>query len=155
MPVRDATPDDLGEICAMVRELAEFEQAADEVSFATDDLRASLFGPDAVAAALVDEARTGGPVVGMAVWFRTFSTWLGRSGIWLEDLWVRPEHRRRGLGSELLDELSRRTDGRVEWSVLDWNDGAAAFYRRSGGHPVTGWTRWRLEPRQPGREPGR
>jgi GNAT superfamily N-acetyltransferase len=85
-------------------------------------------------------------VVGFALWFRTFSTFLGRPGIWLEDLYVRPEHRKRGHGLALLQELRRRTDGRVEWLVLDWNEPALAFYRSLGAAPVEGWTTYRLPP---------
>jgi GNAT superfamily N-acetyltransferase len=153
MTVRDATPDDLTEIGAMIRELADFERSADEVTFDPDDLRLHLFGPDPVAHALIatvpaaGQAGTDGEVVaGMALWFRTFSTWVGRPGIWLEDLIVRPAHRRSGLASELLAGLRARTDGRVEWQVLDWNEGAISFYDGLGAIPVSGWTRYRLDP---------
>ncbi|HET9692062.1 MAG TPA: GNAT family N-acetyltransferase [Acidimicrobiales bacterium] len=147
MPVRNATPDDVDELVAMVRELAEFERAVEEAVCSPDDLRRHLFSPGAVASALVATPDgSPGEVAGMAIWYRTFSTWEGRSGIWLEDLFVRPAHRRGGLARALLDELRARTDGRVEWSVLDWNTPAIAFYDGLGAAPVPGWTRYRWLP---------
>lgn len=147
MPVRAATEDDLDEICAMVHELAEFEQAPDEVALDPEDLRRHVFGPDPVAHVFIayvedDPARA----AGMAVWYRTYSTWVGRPGVWLEDLFVRPEYRRLGLARQLLDALADRTEGRVEWSVLDWNEGAIAFYDGLGAAPVPGWSRYRWTP---------
>jgi GNAT superfamily N-acetyltransferase len=79
----------------------------------------------------------------MALWFRTFSTFLGVPGIWLEDLFVRPAFRGRGLGRALLEDLFERSPGRVEWAVLDWNEPSIAFYRSLGAEPVDGWTRYR------------
>jgi GNAT superfamily N-acetyltransferase len=151
--VRDATSADLGEIAIMIRELAVFEEAAAEVAFDPDDLARHLFGPDPAARVLLatvppagGEAGDGDVVAGMAVWFRTFSTWVGRPGIWLEDLFVRPQYRRLGLATELLTALAGRTDGRLEWQVLDWNRDAVAFYAGLGAAPVAGWTRYRLDP---------
>jgi GNAT superfamily N-acetyltransferase len=150
MTVRDANPTDLDQIGTMIRELADFEESADEVLFASADLERHLFGPDPAAHVLI--ATVGPPgrevIAGMALWFRTFSTWVGRPGVWLEDLYVRPEHRRLGLASELLAGLAARTDGRVEWQVLDWNRGAVDFYERIGATPVAGWIRYRLDPGQ-------
>ena len=142
MPIRDATAEDLDEIAAMIRELATYEQAADEATFALDDLATHLFGPDPAAHVLI-ATTDAGQVAGMALWFRTFSTWVGRPGIWLEDLFVRPEHRGSGLGQALLDALRARTDDRVEWNVLDWNESAIGFYRSIGAESVDGWTRYR------------
>jgi GNAT superfamily N-acetyltransferase len=88
-----------------------------------------------------------GAVAGFALYYRTFSTWLGRDGVWLEDLFVRPHFRRHGLGRELLDALRTRTAGRIEWAVLDWNAPAQDFYREVGAAPVDGWTIWRWLPR--------
>jgi GNAT superfamily N-acetyltransferase len=85
-------------------------------------------------------------MAGFALWFRTFSTFLGRSGIWLEDLFVRPEHRGRGLGKELITHLRTLTTGRVEWAVLDWNDPAIGFYQGLGAAPLDGWTTYRWSP---------
>ena len=145
--VRVAVPEDLAEIEAMIVELAEFEQAPDEVAFDHDVLAEHLFGPDPAAGVLIATADDRpGEVAGMAVWFRTFSTWLGRPGIYLEDLFVRPEFRRLGLARQLLDALAERSGGRVEWSVLDWNSDAIAFYDRLGADPVDGWTRYRWLP---------
>ena len=136
---------DLPEILAMVRELAAYEREPDAVVLDPDEFAAHVFGTDAVARAFVAEAPDG-RVAGFAIWFRTFSTWLGTSGIWLEDLYVRPEFRRFGLGRALLAELRTRTTGRVEWAVLDWNEPAHAFYRSLGAAPQADWTTWRWPP---------
>jgi GNAT superfamily N-acetyltransferase len=142
--VREAIPGDLDEILAMVRELAEYEHEPAAVVFDRDEFERNLFGADPVARVLivVDD----GAVAGMALYYRTFSTWLGREGIWLEDLFVRPQFRRHGYGRLLLDELRARTGGRVEWAVLDWNESAHEFYRALGAAPVDGWTIWRWPP---------
>jgi GNAT superfamily N-acetyltransferase len=144
--VRDAVPDDVDEICALIVELAEYEQAPDEVRFDRDEVRRHLFGPAPAAHVLIAEAEDG-TCAGMALFFRTFSTWEGRPGLWLEDLFVRPAHRKAGHGRALLDAVRARTDGRVEWAVLDWNRLAIDFYDSLGARPVDGWTRYRWEPR--------
>ena len=136
-------PDDLDEICALIVELAIYEQAPDEVAFERDEVGRHLFGPDAVAHALIAED-DGGACVGMALWYRTFSTWVGRPGIWLEDLFVRPDHRGGGHGRALIDAVRARTDGRVEWAVLDWNEPSIAFYRKLGAFAKDEWTIYRL-----------
>ena len=145
MPIRPATPADVDEIGALIRELAAYEQLEHEVRFTRDELAAHLFGPtpSARVTMAVDDD---GAVVGFALWFVTYSTFLGRSGIWLEDLFVRPEHRGRGFGVALLRDLRERTDGRVEWMVLDWNTPSIEFYDRLGARPVTGWTTYRWSP---------
>ncbi|MFC0037490.1 GNAT family N-acetyltransferase [Actinomadura rayongensis] len=144
--IREATPDDVPLVLRLVHELAAYERAPHEVRATEDDLRAHLFGPDAAASALIAE-RDGEPV-GFAIWFRTFSTWLGRPGIHLEDLFVRPEARGGGHGRALLLELARiaveRGYGRVEWSVLDWNAPAIGFYEALGARPQDEWTVYRL-----------
>jgi GNAT superfamily N-acetyltransferase len=145
MPVRDAVPEDLPEILTLVRELATYEREPDAVVFEPDEFASHVFGPDAVARVLIAETPDG-TVAGFAVWFRTFSTWLGRSGIWLEDLFVRSEYRRFGLGRALLETLRSRTTGRIEWSVLDWNTPAQDFYRDIGASPQDEWTTWRWPP---------
>jgi GNAT superfamily N-acetyltransferase len=145
VPVRPARPSDLSEILALVRELADYEEMADEVVLRPEQLEAALFGREPVAHVLVAEA-DGGEVAGMALWFPTFSTFLGQPGIWLEDLFVRPAHRRRGHGRALLAELRSMTDGRVEWDVLDWNTPAQEFYDQLGAAPMDGWTRYRWSP---------
>ena len=139
--IRTAVLEDLDEILALVRELAEFEQLADEVVFDADEFAAHLFGDEAVAAVLI--AEVDGRVAGMALWFPTFSTFLGQAGIWLEDLFVRPEFRGDGIATALLHQLRSMTTGRVEWSVLDWNERAIAFYRNLGARPLDGWTTYR------------
>jgi len=142
MAVRDAVPGDLPVIAALIRELADYERLAHEVVFDERELQGWLFGNEPAARVLVaidgdDE------IVGMALYHGTFSTFLGRPGIWLEDLFVRPAARGRGHGRDLLAELMRRTPGRLEWAVLDWNEPAIAFYRQLGAAPVDGWARWR------------
>lgn len=149
MTIRDATPGDLDEILDLVRELAEYEREPDAVVFDADEFAGHLFGTDAVACALIavhdgeGDDSDGGAVAGMALYYRTFSTWLGRDGIWLEDLFVRPEFRRHGYGRALLEALRARTAGRVEWAVLDWNASAHDFYRAIGADAIEGWSIWR------------
>ncbi len=146
MAVREAEPGDLPEIAALIRELAEYEELAGEVSWSDPDaLRPHLFGAEAVAKVLLATG-DGGEVAGFALWFPTFSTFLARPGIWLEDLFVRPDFRRQGHARELFGALGALTRGRVEWSVLDWNQPAQRFYRSLGAGPVGGWTTWRLAP---------
>lgn len=144
MPVRDAEPADLPEIASLIRELAHYERLEHEVRLDEDELGHHLFGLEPAAHVLL--ALEGDATVGFALWFRTFSTFLGRPGIWLEDLFVRPEHRRRGHGVALVQALRGRTDGRVEWAVLDWNEPAIGFYRALGASPVEGWTTYRWPP---------
>lgn len=147
MPVRDATPDDAEALHQMVVELAEFEQATDEVRMTAEGLRAHLGAEvPGVRALLAHPDGRPDEAAGMALWYPTFSTWVGEPGIWLEDLYVRPAHRRAGHARALLDALAARTPGRVEWAVLDWNDGAIAFYDGLGAVPVPGWTRYRWVP---------
>jgi GNAT superfamily N-acetyltransferase len=140
--VRPAGPADVPEILAMIHELAAYEELADQVVCTEEDLQRALFGPEAVVTVTlaVDDR---GAVAGHALWFRTFSTFLGRTGIWLEDLYVRPAHRRHGVARELLEHLRSATTGRVEWDVLDWNAPAIALYDRLGARPLEGWTTYR------------
>jgi len=140
--IRPAVEADVPELVAMIRELAEYEQLADQVVITEDDLVATLFGPDPIAHDSVIEDGNGG-LAGHALWYRTFSTFLGKSGIWLEDLYVRPGHRRQGLASALLAHLREQTDGRLEWEVLEWNAPAVDFYQRLGARPMAGWTKYR------------
>ena len=153
--VREATPDDVPAILRLIQELADYERAPDAVEATEQHLRTALFPADPGAArshALVAEAAgaDGVPqVVGMAVWYVTFSTWLGRHGVWLEDLFVRPEHRGSGLGTALLARLAQlcveRDYGRLEWWVLNWNEPSIGFYRSLGAVPQDEWTVFRLD----------
>jgi GNAT superfamily N-acetyltransferase len=140
--IRPATEDDLPALLAMVNELAEFESLSDQCVCTEEDLRLVLFGPEAHVRDTVAVADDGA-VVGHALWFRTFSTFMGKAGIWLEDLYVRPAHRRHGYGGALMADLRSRTEGRVEWEVLEWNEEAIDFYQRLGARPMAGWTRYR------------
>jgi GNAT superfamily N-acetyltransferase len=140
--IRPATEEDLPELLALVVELAEFESLSDQCVCTEDDLRRVLFGPEAHVHDTVAVADDGS-VVGHALWFHTFSTFMGKSGIWLEDLYIRPDHRRHGHGGALMADLRARTDGRVEWEVLEWNEEAIDFYQRQGARPMGGWTRYR------------
>ena len=144
MAVRPARPDDLDDICALIRELAAYEKLEDEVVLDPAEVNLHLFGDRPAASVLL--AEDAGAVVGFALWFPTFSTFLGRPGIWLEDLFVRPAARGRGHGRALLDALRARTAGRLEWAVLDWNESAVSFYESLGARPVEGWTRYRWLP---------
>jgi GNAT superfamily N-acetyltransferase len=145
--IRPARPDDVPAVLALVRELATYERAASSVVATEALLTEALFGP--APAAFCHVAEVDGDVAGFALWFLNFSTWLGRHGIWLEDLYVRPSHRGRGLGRALLETLTtiaaERGYGRVEWWVLDWNEPAQAFYRSLGAEPQDDWTVWRIE----------
>ncbi len=148
--IREAAPADLAEVARLIRALAEYERLADQITWTEPELAGALFGPGAIPRVLI--AELDGHVAGFAVWFRSFSTFLGRPGIWLEDLFVEPAHRGRGVGRALLEHLLQLDpDGRVEWAVLDWNVDAIEFYRRSGAAPVAGWTTWRRSPGTPGR----
>ena len=131
----------------LVGELADYEKEPDAVSATEADLHAALFGPDPAASCHV--AELDGEVVGFALWYRTFSTWTGRPGMWLEDLFVRPAARGTGLGKALLKELARvcvaRGWTRYEWWVLDWNTPAQGFYASLGARPEDDWTVWRVD----------
>ncbi len=145
MPVRAARRDDLDEICSLIRELAVYERLEHAVVFSRDEMEKHLFGPEPKARVTIAETDDG-DVAGFALYFETFSTFLGRPGIWLEDLFVRPAYRKLGLGVALLSHLRTLTDGRIEWSVLDWNQPSIDFYRALGADPVVGWTTYRWPP---------
>lgn len=144
--VREARPDDVPALVRLVRELAAYEREPDAVRLTEPVLAQRLFGPHPAVFAHV--AERGGEVVGTAVWFLTFSTWTGTHGIWLEDLYVRPEARGSGLGRRLLATLAglcvRRGYARLEWTVLDWNAPALGFYRALGAVGMEEWTTQRL-----------
>ena len=144
--LRFATAEDTAIILGMIRALADYERLTHEVVADEDLLRRTLFGDRRVAEVLL--ATDGGEAAGFALFFHNFSTFLGRPGIYLEDLFVRPEARGRGIGAALLARLAHiaveRGCGRLEWSVLDWNEPAIGFYRRLGAVPMDGWTTFRL-----------
>ncbi|WP_329463861.1 GNAT family N-acetyltransferase [Streptomyces sp. NBC_01431] len=145
--IRNATAADVPVIHQMVRELAEYEKALDEARATEEQLREALFGEHPAAFAHIAEDESGEPV-GFALWFLNFSTWRGVHGIYLEDLYVRPEARGGGHGKALLTELARicvaRGYERLEWSVLDWNLSAVEFYRSLGAVSMSEWTVNRL-----------
>ena len=145
--IRPATVDDVPVVVSLVHELSVYEREPDAVVATEADFRTALFGAAPKVFCLVAEDDEG-RVVGFAIWFFTFSTWLGRHGIYLEDLFVRPEARGGGHGKALLTELARiavaEGCGRVEWAVLDWNSPAQGFYRALGAEPMDEWTTWRL-----------
>jgi len=147
--VRAATIEDLSDIRRLVNDLAEYEQSADAVVATLEDFRHALFPDGAAPATFCEVAEADGAVVGFALWFLSFSTWTGRHGIWLEDLYVEPEHRGSGLGRALLSALARKAAengwARVEWTVLDWNAPSLAFYRSLGARPQDDWTTYRLD----------
>ncbi len=146
-PIRKATPADLGDILQLIRDLAAYEREPDAVRATVESLYGTLFGPTPTAEAIVAEVE--GEVAGMALYFTNFSTWSGRDGLYLEDLYVRPEARGSGLGKALLRRLARiavsRGCARVEWAVLDWNAPAIRFYRSLGAVPKDEWTVYRLD----------
>ena len=144
--IRAAVSDDAPTILAFIRELAAYERLSDEVRATEDDLRRTLFRDPSHAACRI--AEVDGRPAGFALFFPNYSTFLGRPGLYLEDLYVRPEFRGRGIGEALLADLARiaieRGCGRLEWSVLDWNGPALRFYRRLGAVAMDGWTVHRL-----------
>ena len=140
--IRPATEADAPLILALIRELAEFERLLPEVTATEELLRAQLFGPRPAAEVLLGFEANGTPM-GFALFFQNFSTFLALPGIYLEDLYVRPDKRGRGLGRALLTRLARlaveRGCGRLEWSVLDWNENAIGFYRKLGARLMEEW----------------
>ncbi|MFM9134495.1 MAG: N-acetyltransferase family protein [bacterium] len=143
MPLRDAVPQDVPLVLDMIRELAEYEREPDAVEATEELLADALFAPQPALFCLIAETDAGEPA-GFALWFLNFSTWLGRHGIYLEDLYVRPQFRGQGYGKALLAELAsicvERGYGRLEWWVLDWNEPAISFYRSLGATPMDEWT---------------
>lgn len=145
--IRPAQPADVPLIAELIRELAEYEKLAHEVRFTEDMLDAYLFGMHPMAEVVIGELD--GTAQGFALFFHNFSTFEGRPGIYLEDLFVRPQVRGTGLGKALLSHLAgialERGCARFEWSVLDWNEPAIGFYRKLGARPMEDWTIMRLD----------
>ena len=157
--IEPAAERDIPIVLAMIKALAEYERLAHEVVATEAGLRETLFGPRSGVEAVI--AYVGSEAAGFAVWFHNYSTFLGRSGLYLEDLFVLPQWRGRGLGRQLLTYLARvavaRGCGRLEWSVLNWNLSAIRFYRGIGAQAMDEWTVYRLTGdrlRQLGSEPG-
>ena len=144
--IRPATPQDVPQIHRLIRELAEYERSPEHVAATEDDLRRALFADQPAIFAHVAEHEQA--VAGFALWFLNYSTWLGRHGIYLEDLYVTPALRGTGLGRALLAELASRCVrhgyGRLEWAVLDWNTPASGFYDSIGAVAMDEWTLRRL-----------
>ena len=144
--IKPATAADVPTIFRLIGELAEYERAAHEAIATESQLHEVLFGAEPSANVLI--AREGHEAVGFAVYFFNFSTWLGRPGLYLEDLFVKPDARGRGYGKALLVRLAQiahaRDCGRMEWAVLDWNEPAIEFYKKLGAKPMEEWTVYRL-----------
>jgi len=144
--IRTATDRDVPLILELIRGLAEYERLAHEVTATEAGLRDSLFGPAPSAEVLI--AEWGGEAVGFALFFHNFSTFVGKRGLYLEDLFVKPAWRGQGVGRQLLAHLARlaveRDCGRLEWAVLDWNEPAIRFYRGLGAQPMHDWTVFRV-----------
>ena len=144
--IRDAVPDDAATILRFITELAIYEKAEHEVEATVELLTGSLFGPGRVSRAVICEVD--GAPAGFAIWFYNYSTWQARKGLYLEDLYVTPEHRGSGAGKMLLKHLARiaiaQGCGRFEWSVLDWNEPAIRVYEAIGAEPLSEWRRYRL-----------
>ena len=144
--IRPATVADLPVILKLIRALADYERASNEVVATEEILGETLFGkrPAAEVLLLFED----GAAAGFALFFHNFSTWIGRPGLYLEDLFVRPEHRGKGYGRALLIELAKiargRNCGRLEWAVLNWNEPAIQFYQKLGAKPMHEWTVFRL-----------
>ena len=145
--IRPAVPADAAVIHGLVRSLARYEKLEHKVEATEADIAAALFGP--APRVFCDIAEADGAVAGFALWYYSFSTFVGRHGIYLEDLYVEPALRGRGLGKALLAHLARRCVveelGRFEWSVLDWNEPSIQFYRAQGARLLDDWTVCRVE----------
>lgn len=147
LSLKMATEQDVPIILSFIKALAEYERLADAVIATEDGLRQTLFGPRPYAECVI--ARWQGQPAGFALFFHNYSTFLGRPGIYLEDLFVKPELRGQGVGRALLQFLARLTQerncGRLEWSVLDWNESAIGFYKSLGAVPLDEWTIFRVK----------
>jgi GNAT superfamily N-acetyltransferase len=146
LTIRHASKSDTRVILQLIRELAEYERMPNEVVATEAGLSDTLFGPRAYAEVLLVEEK--GEAVGFCLFFYNYSTFLGKPGLYIEDLYVRPEHRGKGIGKKLFKEIAaiarEKNCGRIEWWVLDWNKPAIAFYAGMGAKPMDEWTVYRL-----------
>lgn len=147
LTIRPAARSDAAQILAFITELADYERARHEVVASLADIERSLFDEGSTVSSLICERN--GQAIGFAVYFYSYSTWLGRNGIYLEDLYITPEQRGDGAGRQLLRFIAREAlanqCGRLEWSVLDWNEPAIGFYQSLGAQGQDEWIRYRLE----------
>jgi GNAT superfamily N-acetyltransferase len=147
MTIAPITPAEIPELLELIRELAVFEHLEQEMEATVESLNQSFFGPEPAAGALL--ARCDGAPAGYAIYFYTFSSFLARRGIWLEDLYVRPPFRKQGLGRKLIEAVARigveRGCGRFEWTALNWNENALNFYRRLGAQERKEWVLIRMD----------
>lgn len=147
LKIRNATKEDVPLIVQFIKEIADYEKLSHEVIATESIVFESLFGKEKSAEVVIGEFEN--KPVGYAIFFHNFSTFLGRKGLYLEDLFVRPEYRGKGFGKKLLLHLVKiakeRNCGRMEWSVLNWNTPAIEFYQSLGAKPMDGWTVYRLD----------
>jgi len=148
IPLAPVTPEEIPLLLELIRELARFEKLEHEVKATPELLHSAFFGPQPTAGALL--ARVAGEPAGYAIYFSTFSSFTGRTGVWLDDLYVRPEFRKRGLGRQLIEAVAQlaaaRGCARFEWIALDWNERALEFYRSLGAKTLDEWVLLRVDP---------
>jgi GNAT superfamily N-acetyltransferase len=144
--IRSARSEESTVILQLIKDLAEYEKAPDQVEATESDLKATIFGKEPKV--FCDVVEVDGEIAGMAIWFLNYSTWQGKHGIYLEDLFVKPEYRGRGYGKALLVHLAKLCEekgyGRFQWWVLDWNSPAIEFYRSLGAEAMDEWTVYRV-----------
>jgi len=144
--IRSARPEESAIILRLIKDLAEYEKAPDQVEATESDLKATIFSKEPKV--FCDVVEVDGEIVGMAIWFLNYSTWQGKHGIYLEDLFIKPEYRGRGYGKALLIHLAKLCEekgyGRFQWWVLDWNSPAIDFYRSLGAEAMDEWTVYRV-----------
>ena len=146
MHIRSARSEESAVILQLIKDLAEYEKAPDQVEATESDLKATIFGKEPKV--FCDVVEVDGEIAGMAIWFLNYSTWQGKHGIYLEDLFIKPEYRGRGYGKALLVHLAKLCEekgyGRFQWWVLDWNSPAIEFYRGLGAEAMDEWTVYRV-----------
>jgi GNAT superfamily N-acetyltransferase len=144
--IRSARSEESAVILQLIKDLAEYEKAPDQVEATESDLKATIFGKEPKV--FCDVVEVDGEIAGMAIWFLNYSTWQGKHGIYLEDLFIKPEYRGRGYGKALLVHLAKLCEekgyGRFQWWVLDWNSPAIEFYRSLGAEAMDEWTVYRV-----------